>query len=134
MVAGAKCIQNQCQRIAKLRITGGSIILVEGKIKGIMNAVKSGPAWRRWLMLGMLLLLGVAGWQWLSAPSEADKKKLAAVKADPRVVCEGIVVPVRYASMSLQVSGVVSEVLVRECEQVKAGQVLFRLANEDLRA
>ena len=108
--------------------------MVEGKIKGIMNAVKSGPAWRRWLMLGMLLLLGVAGWQWLSAPSEADKKKLAAVKADPRVVCEGIVVPVRYASMSLQVSGVVSEVLVREGEQVKAGQVLVRLANEDLRA
>lgn len=108
--------------------------MAEGKIKGMLSRIKSGPVWRRWVILAMLLLVGVAGWQWLAAPSEADKKKLAAVKADPRVVCEGIVVPVRYASMSLQVSGVVSEVLAREGEQVKAGQVLVKLANEDLRA
>lgn len=98
------------------------------------TAIIKWSAWKRWLLFVSVFLLAFFAWRWLSAPSEADKKKIAAVKADPRVICEGIVVPVRYASMSLQLPGVVSEVLVKEGDQVKPGQVLIRLANEDLRA
>jgi HlyD family secretion protein len=87
------------------------------------------------LIIGAFVALAAFGvWRWATAPSEADKQKLSAVKADPRIVCEGIVVPVRYASMSLQLSGVVSEILVAEGEQVQPGQILVKLANEDLRA
>jgi HlyD family secretion protein len=108
--------------------------LTREKVGQVKAAIKNWPAWRRWLLIGGFLLLAFFAWRWFSAPSEADKKKIAAVKADPRVICEGIVVPVRYASMSLQLSGVVSEVLAKEGDQVKPGQVLIRLANEDLLA
>lgn len=104
------------------------------KVGRIKAAVKNWSAWRRWVLLGGILLLLVFAWRWITAPSAEDQKKIAAVKADPRVICEGVVVPVRYASMSLQLSGVVSELLVKEGDPVQPGQVLLKLANEDLRA
>ena len=104
------------------------------KIKTTVAGFRNGSRWRRWALLVGVVLLGAAVWTWASTPSEAEKKKLSAVKADPRVVCEGIVVPVRYASMSLQVSGVVSAVAAKEGDQVRQGQELVRLANEDLKA
>ena len=92
------------------------------------------PRWIRWLLAVILLVAaGCFAWRSYSA-SEADKAKLAAVKADPRVVCEGIVVPVRYSSMSLQVSGVVAELFVSEGQAVQAGQILVRLASDELQA
>jgi len=87
------------------------------------------------MLIGCVVALAAFGvWRWLAGPSDADKQKLSAIKADPRVVCEGIVVPVRYASMSLQLSGVVSEILVAEGEYVQPGQLLVKLASDDLRA
>jgi len=87
------------------------------------------------MLIGCVVALAAFGvWRWLAGPSDADKQKLSAIKADPRVVCEGIVVPVRYASMSLQLSGVVSEILVTEGEYVQPGQLLVKLASDDLRA
>jgi multidrug efflux pump subunit AcrA (membrane-fusion protein) len=53
------------------------------------------------------------------------------VKAEDAVAAEGRVEPVRYAELALNSSGLVSEVLVKEGEQVKAGQVIARLVNSD---
>lgn len=104
------------------------------KVQAVKARILAWPRWKRGVLVIALAALVWWGWRFFAGPSEADRKKIAAVKADPRIICEGIVVPVRYASMSLQLSGVVSEVLVKEGQQVKAGQVLVRLANEDLRA
>jgi HlyD family secretion protein len=51
------------------------------------------------------------------------------VKADPRVLAEAKVVPVREASLSMPTSGIVAQVLAREGDPVEAGQLLLRLAN-----
>jgi multidrug resistance efflux pump len=51
----------------------------------------------------------------------------AAVKVSGRIVAEGRVVPVRNASLSFTVGGVVSDVLVAEGARVEANQVLVRL-------
>ena len=105
----------------------------------VINPIKAffrrGPQWLR-VLLGAGVIAGLCwfAWQQFGASNDADKAKLAAVKADPRVVCEGIVVPVRYASMSLQVSGVVAELFVQEGEAVKTGQLLARLSSDELQA
>ena len=101
----------------------------------ILNQFKTAPDWlRRGVVACLLAGVCFGVWRWVTSSSDADQQKLAAIKADPRVVCEGIVVPVRYASMSLQLSGVVSEILVAEGEPVQQGQVLVKLASDDLRA
>jgi HlyD family secretion protein len=48
-------------------------------------------------------------------------------------VAEGRVEPIRYADIALNTSGLVSEVLVAEGEQVSAGQVIARLDNSEAR-
>ena len=109
--------------------------MIREKFAGVQGKIKVWPRWgRRLLITAIVALVAFGIWRWATSPSDADKQKMAAIKADPRVVCEGIVVPVRYASMSLQLSGVVSEILVSEGEQVQPGQILVKLASEDLRA
>lgn len=51
------------------------------------------------------------------------------VKASTIVVAEGRVEPVRYAELALNSSGLVSEVLHKEGDKVKAGEVIARLEN-----
>jgi multidrug resistance efflux pump len=46
------------------------------------------------------------------------------------VIVDAVVVPARFAELSMAASGIVDEVLVEEGEQVEAGQVLARLENE----
>ena len=109
--------------------------MIREKFAGVQGKIKVWPRWgRRLLITAIVALVAFGIWRWATSPSDADKQKMAAIKADPRVVCEGIVVPVRFASMSLQLSVVVSEILVSEGEQVQAGQVLVKLASDDLRA
>jgi multidrug resistance efflux pump len=52
------------------------------------------------------------------------------VIADEGLIAEGRVEPVRYAEIAFNTSGVVSEVLVKEGEQVTKGQPLIRLGDE----
>jgi HlyD family secretion protein len=52
------------------------------------------------------------------------------VIADEVLIAEGRVEPVRYAEIAFNASGVVSELLVKEGEQVKKGQPLIRLGDE----
>jgi multidrug resistance efflux pump len=51
------------------------------------------------------------------------------VQADDMVVAEGRVEPVRFTKLSLNSGGLVSEVLVKQGEAVKAGQVIARVEN-----
>ena len=52
------------------------------------------------------------------------------VIADSTIIAEGRLEPVRYAEISFNASGVVSEVLVEEGQPVKKGEVLIRLGGE----
>ncbi len=52
------------------------------------------------------------------------------VVADSTIVAEGRVEPISYAEVAYNASGIVSDVLVKEGDQVKKGDVLVRLGNE----
>ena len=52
------------------------------------------------------------------------------VIADSAIVAEGRIEPVNYADVAFNAGGVISDVLVKEGDQVKKGDVLIRLGNE----
>ncbi len=58
----------------------------------------------------------------------------APVVADSTIVAEGRVEPVSYAAVAYNSGGVISDVLVKEGDQVKKGDVLVRLGNESDKA
>jgi membrane fusion protein (multidrug efflux system) len=72
-----------------------------------------------------LFLAGCGG----RATAGATPEVIPTVKAEEGVVAEGRVEPIRYADIALNASGLVSEVLSEEGDQVKAGQVIARLEN-----
>ncbi|SMC51611.1 efflux RND transporter periplasmic adaptor subunit [Sporomusa malonica] len=82
-------------------------------------------------IIGVVLLAG--GW-WVYNGRQGEKKDIAPVKADNRVLSEGIIFPVRYSQMVMPVDGMIGEVLVREGDTVKAGQPLIRLVRQDYQA
>ncbi|MCX7780016.1 MAG: efflux RND transporter periplasmic adaptor subunit [Negativicutes bacterium] len=86
---------------------------------------------RRWLLLLVLLAVLTAGSWWLWNGRQSDKKVVPPVKADSRILAEGIVFPVRYAQMVMPVDGTIGEVLAKEGDKVKAGQPLLRLVRQD---
>jgi HlyD family secretion protein len=80
------------------------------------------------LAVGAYLVFG-DGLPWAAAseqPLEAETV-LPPVEAAREVVAEAKVFPVQYATLSLPTSGIVSQVLVSEGEQVEAGQMLVQL-------
>ncbi len=86
-------------------------------------------------LISLLLLAGVAGLAWWGWNGhKEDKKNIPPVKADGRILAEGIVYPVRYAQMVMPVDGMVGEILVGEGEMVKQGQPLIRLVRQDYQA
>jgi len=91
-----------------------------------MGAVK-----RYWLLC-LIVILGVTAgtWWWLNKQQE-EKQVVQPVKADTRVLAEGIVYPVRYAEMAMPVEGMVGEVLVKEGDKVRAGQPTIRLMHDE---
>jgi multidrug resistance efflux pump len=58
----------------------------------------------------------------------------APVVADSTIVAEGRVEPINYTDVAYNSSGVISDVLVKEGDQVKKGDVLVRLGNESDKA
>jgi len=54
---------------------------------------------------------------------------ISTVQADEAVNAEARLEPIRYAQLALNANGLVSEVLVKEGDTVKAGQVIARLEN-----
>lgn len=57
--------------------------------------------------------------------------EIPVVKADQGIVAEGRIVPSKYVDLSFQVSGKVIEVLVKEGDQVKTGDILARLGDRE---
>jgi len=60
----------------------------------------------------------------------ATPEAIPTVIADKTIIAEGRVEPIHDAEIAFSASGMVSEVLVKEGEAVKAGQSLIRLGNE----
>ena len=88
---------------------------------------------RHWLLVLCLGLVAAGSW-WVWQHRAAEKKSLPPVKADERVLAEGIVFPVRYAQLVMPVDGTIGEILVREGERVQPEQPLLRLVRRDYEA
>ena len=88
---------------------------------------------RKILLLLLALLLAAGGW-WAWNSRQENNKNLPPVKADQRILSEGIIYPVRYAQMVMPVDGMVGEILTAEGARVKAGQPLIRLVRQDYEA
>src|SRR6266536_3513343 len=88
------------------------------------------------IVIVILMLLGGGAYFYLGratpTPAEAPVAAAAPVTASNAVVAEAKVVPSRSATLSLSSGGIVAEVLVKEGDQVTAGQVLARLDASDL--
>ena len=68
-----------------------------------------------------------------NASAQAAKESTATIPAvtDPsEIIAEGRLEPIRYSEIAFNASGVVSEVLVKEGESVKKGQLLIQLGGE----
>ena len=77
-------------------------------------------------LLALSLFLSACGAGTAATPTPAA---IATVKADNVIISEGRVEPIHYADIALNTSGLVSEVLSKEGDQVTAGQVIARLQN-----
>jgi len=88
---------------------------------------------RHWLILVLLIAVIAGGW-WFWNSRQEKARNLPPVKADSRVLAEGIVFPVKYAQLVMPVDGNIGEILVKEGETVKAGQPLIRLIRQDYQA
>jgi HlyD family secretion protein len=91
------------------------------------------------VIVGVLLLALLGGGAYLyitrgKAQTVAPPVQAApAVEASGQTIAEAKVVPLRSAALSLSSGGIVAEVLVKEGDQVKAGQVIARLDDADLK-
>jgi HlyD family secretion protein len=65
-----------------------------------------------------------------SAAEPAAETPIPIVVADKTIIAEGRLEPIHYAEIAFTASGVISEVLVKEGQQVREGQPLVRLGND----
>ncbi len=88
---------------------------------------------KKFVIAGIVVLVlmagGVAAFTMQRTASAQAEQPATAAAAEPNrgVVAEGVVVPVEWAAVSSQAGGRVAEVLVREGEQVTAGQAMVRV-------
>ena len=81
------------------------------------------------LIIFLVLVLSIAACN--AAPSTAEATQIPTVVADDTIIAEGKLEPIHYTELALNASGLVSEVLFAESDQVAAGDVIARLdANE----
>lgn len=94
---------------------------------------------RRWMIILIVVLVvaGGAGYFYFSqgnlqAPGLAGPTPtpLPAVESAPQIIVDAVIVPARFANLSMAASGIVDEVLVAEGDFIEAGQVIARLENE----
>jgi multidrug efflux pump subunit AcrA (membrane-fusion protein) len=83
------------------------------------------------ITVALSLLLAACSPATAATPTPAP---IATVKADGVVVAEGRVEPVRFTALALNANGLVSEVLAKEGDSVKAGQVIARLENSQAKS
>lgn len=97
---------------------------------------------RRWIFIAIVVLAIIAiggyfyvqskgGWEAVtSGAAEATPTPLPAIQSNPEVIVDAVVVPARFATLSLPASGIVAELLVSEGDRVEQGQVIAQLENE----
>jgi len=91
------------------------------------------------LLFGVLLLALLGGGAYFYITRGKAQTAVLPVQAAPAVeasgqtIAEAKVVPLRSAALSLSSGGIVAEVLVKEGDQVTAGQLLARLDDADLK-
>lgn len=100
---------------------------------------RSGSSWKKGIIgvcvVATLLGGGAYGYTQLFTSAPAPIAIAAPPVAAPKaVVAEAKVVPVRSAALSLPIGGMVAEVLIKEGDQVKAGQMIARLDATQLKA
>jgi multidrug resistance efflux pump len=81
------------------------------------------------VLLGILL----AGCGQLAPTAAPTGTPIPTVLADPTLISEGRLEPIRFSEIALNASGLVSEVLVEEGDTVEAGQVIARLESPEAR-
>ncbi|MBL7201500.1 MAG: HlyD family efflux transporter periplasmic adaptor subunit [Anaerolineae bacterium] len=90
----------------------------------------------KWMLLGLLVLSVVVSLAGCSgtAAAETDPKEIVppVLSADKEVVAEAVIEPARWAELSYDTGGEVTEVLVSEGDRVAAGAPLLRLDTEEL--
>ncbi len=136
-----------------LGVTGKSTFRMNDK-SALLNQLRidrsSAPppadrGWLKWLALGIVLLLvaGLAGW-WLSRPSGVPVKVVTAQALQGSgpvpsagaslLDASGYVVARRQATVSAKITDKVVQVLIEEGQHVKAGDVIGRLDDTNIRA
>ncbi len=97
---------------------------------------------RKWIIIVVIMLVVVGGGFVFiqsrgglaaltsNAKSDAAATPLPAIQNSPSVIVNAIVVPNRYATLSLSASGTVADVLVKEGDRVNAGQLIAQLDNQ----
>ena len=80
------------------------------------------------LLTFILLALTVAACG--KAPATPQATQIPTVIADDTIIAEGRVEPIQYAKIAFNASGAISEVLVKEGQSVKKGDLLIRLGDE----
>ena len=97
---------------------------------------------RKWIIIVVIILVVVGGGFVFiqsrgglaaltsNAKSDAAATPLPAIQNSPSVIVNAIVVPNRYATLSLSASGTVADVLVKEGDRVNAGQLIAQLDNQ----
>jgi HlyD family secretion protein len=94
---------------------------------------------KKFAIILLVLALLAGGAYVYTMRGSADVAASSAVQAAPapgassQTIAEARVVPLRSAALSLSSGGIVAEVLVKEGDQVAAGQVLARLDDADLK-
>jgi multidrug resistance efflux pump len=88
------------------------------------------------LLLVLIILALVAGCSSSTAktPTPAATPSAKKASASGGASAQGYVTPVRHADLSFRTGGRVAEVLVKEGDQVKAGQPLVKLQDAELKA
>lgn len=81
------------------------------------------------LILGFLITYSACSNSRQTPAPQISETNTSAVKSENGTLAEGKVLPKTFVNLSFQVSGKVSEVLVKEGDQVKIGDVLVRLGN-----
>jgi HlyD family secretion protein len=95
---------------------------------------------RLWIVLAVLVLLGLAGWWWLSRPRPVEVRTAAAqvreggpAAAGAVLNASGYVTARRQATVSSKITGKVMDVRVEEGMEIREGQVLATLDDSIVR-
>lgn len=92
----------------------------------------------RYLVLALILVLSGIGvylaWRYFSKPVDRDQELVSVERsrADIKVVATGIIRPIREVKISPKTTGLLRELLVKQGDMVKQGQIIARMDDSNL--